>query len=122
MNQRNQSPNVFELIRQWAQERNLIAGSDSFRQLAKLSEETGELAGGIAKQNRAVIAAQNGLDIQDCINAAYNEIKDRKGRMIDGVFVKKADYEKQAAEAVAEYQNWLENELGRMQEKGANHG
>lgn len=117
MNQRNQSPNVFELIRQWAQERNLIAGSDSFRQLAKLSEETGELAGGIAKQNRAaiadsigdcavvltILAAQNGLDIQDCINAAYNEIKDRKGCMIDGVFVKESD-------------------LPEVQEKGANHG
>lgn len=96
---------ITEQILQWAQERNLIEGSDSFRQLAKLTEEMGELAGGIAKNKPDVIAdsigdcfvvltilaAQNGLDIQDCIQAAYNEIKDRKGRMVDGVFVKEAD-------------------------------
>lgn len=94
-----------DLILIWAAERNLIAGSDSFRQLAKLMEETGELASGIAKKRPDVIAdsigdcvvvltilaAQNGLNITDCVKAAYEEIKDRKGRMIDGVFVKEAD-------------------------------
>ena len=28
------------------------------------------------------------LDIDDCVKAAWDKIKDRKGRMIDGVFVK----------------------------------
>ena len=28
---------------------------------------------------------------QECLNAAYLEIKDRKGKMIDGVFVKEGD-------------------------------
>lgn len=31
------------------------------------------------------------LDIYDCVKAAWDEIKDRKGRMIDGVFVKAGD-------------------------------
>lgn len=31
------------------------------------------------------------LDIYDCVKAAWDEIKDRKGRMIDGVFVKEGD-------------------------------
>lgn len=31
------------------------------------------------------------LDIYDCVQAAWDEIKDRKGRMIDGVFVKEGD-------------------------------
>lgn len=31
------------------------------------------------------------LDIDDCVKAAWDEIKDRKGRMIDGVFVKEGD-------------------------------
>lgn len=31
------------------------------------------------------------LDIHDCVQAAWDEIKDRKGRMIDGVFVKEGD-------------------------------
>jgi hypothetical protein len=32
-----------------------------------------------------------GVTIEACIEMAYDEIKDRKGRMIDGVFVKEAD-------------------------------
>ena len=90
------------LIRQWAEDRNLIEGSDSFRQLAKLTEEVGELAGAIAKGNKegikdgigdafvvlTILAAQQGFSVEDCIAAAYNEIKDRKGRMVDGVFIK----------------------------------
>ena len=31
------------------------------------------------------------LDIHDCVQSAWDEIKDRKGRMIDGVFVKEGD-------------------------------
>ncbi len=102
---------TFELIIEWAEARNLIHGSDSFRQLAKLVEETGELAAGIAKQRPEVIAdsigdcavvltilaAQNGLSMADCVQAAYDEIKDRKGRMIDGVFVKESDLNRGAS-------------------------
>lgn len=31
------------------------------------------------------------VDFESCVQAAWNEIKDRKGRMIDGVFVKEGD-------------------------------
>lgn len=37
------------------------------------------------------VAEHNGFDFLDCVDMAWNEIKDRKGRMIDGVFVKEAD-------------------------------
>lgn len=37
------------------------------------------------------VAKRNGFDYLACIEMAWNEIKDRKGRMIDGVFVKEAD-------------------------------
>lgn len=37
------------------------------------------------------VAEANGFDFLDCIAMAWNEIKDRKGRMVDGVFVKEAD-------------------------------
>lgn len=97
----------FNEIRQWAHDRNLIEGSDRFRQMVKLVEEQGELAAGIAKGNEAlvidsigdmvvvltIIAAQSGVNIEACIEAAYDEIKDRKGRMRDGVFVKESDIE-----------------------------
>jgi NTP pyrophosphatase (non-canonical NTP hydrolase) len=96
---------AFAKIRGWAADRNLIEGSDSFRQFVKLTEEIGELAHGIAKGRRdeiidgigdavvvlTILAAQNGMDIEDCIEVAWNEIKDRRGRMVDGVFVKEGD-------------------------------
>lgn len=37
------------------------------------------------------VAMQHGVSIEYCIHTAYNEIKDRKGKMINGVFVKEAD-------------------------------
>lgn len=37
------------------------------------------------------IALNFELNLESCLNSAYNEIKDRKGRMIDGVFVKEGD-------------------------------
>lgn len=96
---------TLDKIRQWAHDRNLVEGSDRFRQIVKLVEEQGELAAGIAKGNEAlvidsigdmvvvltIIAAQSGVNIEACIDAAYDEIKDRKGRMVDGVFLKESD-------------------------------
>ena len=37
------------------------------------------------------IALNFELNFESCLNSAYNEIKDRKGHMIDGVFVKEGD-------------------------------
>ena len=97
---------TFQQIREWAEARNLINGSDSFRQLAKLTEETGELAADISKCRQrtkiadsigdcvvvlTILAAQQGLKIEDCIAQAHEEIKDRRGVMRDGVFVKEED-------------------------------
>lgn len=95
----------FEDIRQWAKDRNLIEGSDSFRQVTKLLEEAGEIAQGVAKGRVAdiadgigdaivvltILAAQNEIHIEDCIELAWEQIKDRKGRMVDGVFIKEGD-------------------------------
>jgi len=38
-----------------------------------------------------ILSAQLRFPIEDAIAAAYEEIKDRKGRMVDGVFIKEAD-------------------------------
>lgn len=95
----------FSRIRQWAEDRNLIKGSTSVNQMLKLVEELGELAGSINKNRRediadgigdavvvlTIIAAMHGLEIERCIDGAYQEIKDRKGKMIDGIFVKEQD-------------------------------
>ena len=36
-------------------------------------------------------ALRNNLTLEDCIESAYNEIKNRKGKMINGTFVKESD-------------------------------
>lgn len=90
-------------IKQWHYDRNLIAGSDDKTQFAKLIQEAGELSDNICK-GRDIrddigdmmvvlinIAERNNVSITECLEVAYNDIKDRKGRMIDGVFVKEAD-------------------------------
>lgn len=89
-------------IQLWAWERNLITGSTPASQAVKLMEEAVELAGGIYK-NKAdvikdsigdvfvvlvVIATQMGWSMEECVEAAYHEIKERKGKMVEGVFVK----------------------------------
>lgn len=94
-----------ERIRGWASDRNLISGSTPERQFLKLIEEIGELGAGMARGNHlavvdgigdafvvlTILAAQHGVDIEECIAAAWDEIKDRKGRMENGVFIKEGD-------------------------------
>jgi len=90
-------------ITQWHHDRNLIDGSTDKDQYMKLIQEAGELSDHICKGKDIKddigdmmvvlinIAARNNLTITECLEAAYMDIKDRKGRMIDGVFVKEAD-------------------------------
>ena len=35
-----------------------------------------------------ILSAQKDLEIEGCIFHAWHEIKDRKGKMIDGIFIK----------------------------------
>ena len=93
-----------ERIKQWAVsgDRNLIEGSTPTKQFVKLIEEVGELARAIQLGYQVdtkdaigdiqvvlcVMCHQLGIDIDECREIAYEQIKNRKGRMIDGVFVK----------------------------------
>lgn len=93
-------------IESWAIRRGLDKTS-SDKQLIKLVEEVGELAEAHNKEWQdkqidslgdifvvlTIYALQNELRIDDCIKEAYNTIKDRNGKMIDGVFVKESDLE-----------------------------
>lgn len=103
---------VFNLIRDWSAERGLYEDSSSEKQYLKLGEEFGELGKALLKKNHVEVedaigdmvvvltniafmyAKENVRDsdlafIEDCILAAYNEIKDRRGTMKNGTFVKK---------------------------------
>ena len=91
-----------ERIKQWAADRNLIEGSTPTKQFVKLIEEVGELARAIQLGYQvdtkdaigdiqvvlAVMCAQLNIDIDECREIAWEQIKDRKGKMVDGVFVK----------------------------------
>jgi len=93
---------LFELIREWANERDLIKKGDSKTQLIKLYEETGELSQSLLKNDKDGIidaigdsvvvltnlAELNGVSIETCIQSAYDEISSRTGRMVNGTFVK----------------------------------
>ena len=90
-------------IKGWANDRNLIEGSTPSKQYVKLIEEAGELAGNISRGRDVaddigdmvvvltILAAMHGLTLNECIAKAWDDIKDRKGRMVDGVFIKEAD-------------------------------
>ena len=94
---------LIESIAKWHHDRNLIEGSDDKSQFAKLIQEAGELSDNICKGNDISdyigdmivvlinIAERNNLSIQECLQQAWDDIKDRKGRMVDGVFVKEGD-------------------------------
>ena len=92
----------FDLIRDWADERGLYDKGDIKTQALKLVEEVGETCRAILKQDELKIedgigdcvvvltnlAELHGIKIEYCIDAAYNEIKNRTGKMSNGTFKK----------------------------------
>ena len=92
-----------KLIGQWHRDRNLINGSTDKDQYMKLIQEAGELSDSLCKGKDIKddigdmmvvlinIMVRNNLTIEECLAVAYEDIKDRKGKMIDGIFVKEGD-------------------------------
>ena len=95
---------LFDCIREWANERGLYDKGDPKTQYIKLMEETGEIGRALLKEDTeeiidgigdAVVVLTNlaelvGVPIEECIQQAYNVISKRKGKMINGTFVKDA--------------------------------
>jgi NTP pyrophosphatase (non-canonical NTP hydrolase) len=92
----------FDLIREWANERGLYDKGDPKTQYVKLIEEAGEVGRAILKNDTPEIidgigdmvvvltnlAELTGTPIEDCIQAAYDVISKRTGKMKNGTFVK----------------------------------
>ena len=92
----------FDLIRDWADARGIYEHGDPKTQYLKLMEEAGELGRAILKENEdeqvdaigdMVVVLTNlsellGLNIEDCIESAYEVISKRTGKMKNGTFVK----------------------------------
>ena len=94
---------LIDKVKGWHHDRNLIEGSTDKDQYLKLIQEAGELSDNICKGKDIKddigdmlvvlinIAERNNLTLTECLLEAWNDIKDRKGRMVDGVFVKETD-------------------------------
>lgn len=94
---------LIEKVVRWHYDRNLIEGSTDKDQVLKLAQELGELSDSVCKGKDIKddigdmlvvminIAERNGVILSECLSKAWEDIKDRKGKMIDGVFVKESD-------------------------------
>lgn len=100
--------NVCELVRTWFIEKGLNSRHFSGKQLIKLAEECDELRHEVVQKVVDLekvkleigdcvvvltgLALQHGLHIEDCLESAYHKIKNRKGKTVNGVFIKEEDY------------------------------
>lgn len=84
----------------WGYDKGIIAVGDAQAQTLKTVAEVGELADNIAKGGDVrddigdilvtliLLAEIKDTNLQECLDIAYNEIANRKGKMVNGVFVK----------------------------------
>ena len=104
-----------EKVIQWAKERGIFEKGEPLAQLQKTQEELDETINAIEEiqdlyhhPNKPdfnevdgimdgigdmlvtiiILASMMNLEIEDCLEVAYNEIKNRTGKMVDGQFVK----------------------------------
>lgn len=91
-------------VEQWSINKGLDK-AESSKQFLKVTEEIGEVAAALARNDieelkdgigdvivtLIILAQQNDMTVEGCLNVAYEEIADRKGKIIDGVFVKEED-------------------------------
>lgn len=95
---------IVKLIEQWSTDKGLDHSEPS-KQMLKVIEEVGEVSAALVRNDKlalvdgigdvvvtlVILAQQNNLSLYDCVIAAYSEIKDRKGKTVNGTFVKEAD-------------------------------
>ena len=96
---------LIEKVNKWFEDRNLIEGSTDKDQVLKLMQELGELSDHACKGEdirddlgdmlvvMLNIMKRNNYSISECLQIAYDDIKDRKGKMVDGIFVKESEEE-----------------------------
>jgi NTP pyrophosphatase (non-canonical NTP hydrolase) len=89
-------------VEQWAINRGLIVSGNETNQLIKTMEELGELASALLKKDNPkivdgigdttvcliILSKQLGFNFADCLEFAYNEIENRKGKTVNGIFEK----------------------------------
>ena len=93
---------LIENVVGWAADKDILKKENAPKQLLKVLEEVGETAGALLKSKNdevkdgigdsfvtlIILAKQLGLEPAECLEAAWNEIKNRTGKTVNGVFVK----------------------------------
>lgn len=89
-------------VLEWASEKDLLHKSNSMKQYAKVLEETQEILVALNENNEQelidaigdtlvtliILSKQNDLNIVECLEVAYNVIKNRTGKTVNGTFIK----------------------------------
>ena len=89
-------------IKDWAVNKGLVVKSNQYQQMLKCVSEVGELADALIKKDTngikdglgdvlvtlIILSKQLDYDLTECLEIAYNEIKDRQGITINGTFIK----------------------------------
>ncbi|WP_239700266.1 MazG-like family protein [Mammaliicoccus sp. D-M17] len=95
---------LIKQVEKWSIDKGLDKGN-SFTQFTKTIEEQGEIAAALCRNDidelrdgigdvivtLVILAQQNGMSLQECLEQAYREIKGRKGKTINGTFIKESD-------------------------------
>ncbi len=93
---------LIQKVENWSRERGLDVLKDSKGQLLKVHEELAEMSSAYIKGNREdvidglgdtlvtliIFAQQQKLNLADCLEIAFNEIENRKGKTKNGIFIK----------------------------------
>ena len=91
-------------VEQWSIDKDLHNGNPD-RQALKFYEEAGEVSAALSRNKLddlkdgigdtvvtlIILAQQHGWSLQECLQYAYDEISKRKGRTINGTFIKESD-------------------------------
>jgi len=105
----NKKRHINHLILEWANNRGILQNATPKDQMMKLVEEVGELSTAIQKDNQedivdaigdcvvvlTILSEMHKMDLDFCVKMAYNQISERTGKMVDGVFVKDTKINKQ---------------------------
>ena len=96
--------NLIKQVEQWSIDKGLDK-CNSDRQALKFYEEAGEIGAALSRNRMddlkdgigdtivtlIILAQQHGMTIEECLQYAYDEIKGRKGKTINGTFIKESD-------------------------------
>ena len=91
----------------WAEDRGIFEYSEPQAQFLKLAEEMGELSDAMQKHNKdkvkdaigdmvvvlTILAHMYGMTLDECLDYAYEQIKNRQGKISNGVFIKSTSRE-----------------------------